>query len=74
MTDAESTVASDEEAEKLEDDEEPLSDDDELTEIGSTCSGFTDISSLADLDIPDFPKVEGTIDAGMDSETDQEVR
>lgn len=50
----------------------PISEDEELTEIGSTCSGFTDISDLEDLDIPEFPRAEGTIDAGMESETDGE--
>lgn len=45
-----------------------------MTEIESTCSGFTDISGLSDLNPEDFPIVEGTIDAGAEeSETEEKV-
>uniref|UniRef100_A0AC34G213 Uncharacterized protein n=1 Tax=Panagrolaimus sp. ES5 TaxID=591445 RepID=A0AC34G213_9BILA len=39
--------------------------DEELTEIGSTCSGLTDMSGFSDLEM-DFPDQEGTVDAGVD--------
>uniref|UniRef100_A0A7E4VBH1 Nucleolar GTP-binding protein 2 n=1 Tax=Panagrellus redivivus TaxID=6233 RepID=A0A7E4VBH1_PANRE len=39
--------------------------EEELTEIGSTCSGLTDMSGFSDLEL-DFPEQEGTVDAGFE--------
>lgn len=50
--------------------EEPDSDDETMTDIGSTCSGLTDISGFSDLEV-DFPEVEGTVDGGAPQETDE---
>ncbi|KAH7726647.1 nucleolar GTP-binding protein 2-like isoform 1 [Aphelenchoides avenae] len=77
VTDTESAAGSDGEEEdeeanaKTEDDtdadvvkkEEPDSDDETMTDIGSTCSGLTDMSGFSDLEV-DFPEVEGTVDGG----------
>jgi len=74
VTDGESVAGSDDETEKdnevtlddLKPKEDELSDD-ELTEIGSTCSGLTDMSGFSDLEM-DFPDQEGTVDAGIEDD------
>jgi nuclear GTP-binding protein len=80
VTDTESAVGSDDE-EVQEDDikaetdvkeDEADSDNESMTDIGSTCSGLTDMSGFSDLDA-DFPEVEGTVDAGA-SEMDADEK
>uniref|UniRef100_A0A914YA17 Uncharacterized protein n=1 Tax=Panagrolaimus superbus TaxID=310955 RepID=A0A914YA17_9BILA len=80
VTDGESVVGSDNEEDESEggnkDKEVTIDDiqskgeeasDEELTEIGSTCSGLTDMSGFSDLEM-DFPDQEGTVDAGVDED------
>jgi len=47
--------------------DEEEDEDEELTEIGSTCSGLTDMSGFSDLEM-DFPEQEGTVDAGNEDD------
>ena len=76
ITDGESVAGSDnEEDDGNEDKEVTINDmepkeeasDEELTEIGSTCSGLTDMSGFSDLEM-DFPDQEGTVDAGFEED------
>ena len=79
VTDGESVAGSDDEGDNDKevtiDDMKPREDepsDDELTEIGSTCSGLTDMSGFSDLEM-DFPNQEGTVDAGEEEDEKKPV-
>jgi nuclear GTP-binding protein len=77
ITDGESVAGSDNEDDEIDGnkDKEVTIDDmipkdeeaseEELTEIGSTCSGLTDMSGFSDLEM-DYPDQEGTVDAGFE--------
>ena len=39
-----------------------------LTDVGSTCSGLTDLSGVSDLEVDLEEAPEGTIDAGAEDE------
>uniref|UniRef100_A0A0N5AH51 Nucleolar GTP-binding protein 2 n=1 Tax=Syphacia muris TaxID=451379 RepID=A0A0N5AH51_9BILA len=50
-----------------------IDDDDSMTEIGSTCSGMTDLSGVSDLDVDLGEAQEGTKDFGLE-DTSESVK